>query len=86
MNTPSINSIKKRILPMVIIVLVCMALLVLRLSYWQILRGEELSVKVKNQQTGTSIITASRGTIYDRNGKALAESVSANTLVSIRRI
>lgn len=81
MNTPSINSIKKRILPMVIIVLVCMALLVLRLSYWQILRGEELSVKVKNQQTGTSIITASRGTIYDRNGKALAESVSANTLV-----
>ena len=66
---------------MLIIVLICMGLLVVRLAYWQIIRGEELSVKVKNQQTGSSIITASRGKIYDRNGKTLAESVSANTLV-----
>ena len=81
MKAPSLNSIKKRILPMVIIVLVCMALLVVRLAYWQIIKGEELSIKVKNQQTGSSVITASRGRIYDRNGKTLAESVSANTLV-----
>ena len=81
MSAPSLNSIKKRILPMLIIVLICMGLLVVRLAYWQIIRGEELSIKVKNQQTGSSIITASRGKIYDRNGKTLAESVSANTLV-----
>ena len=81
MAAPSLNSIKKRILPMVILVLIGMALLVVRLVYWQIIRGEELSAKVKNQQTGSSVITASRGKIYDRNGKTLAESVSANTLV-----
>lgn len=81
MSAPSLSSIKKRILPMLIIVIVCMAALVLRLVYWQVIRGEELSVKVKNQQTGSSVITASRGKIYDRNGKSLAESVSASTLV-----
>ena len=81
MAAPSLNGIKKRILPMVIIVLICMAALVARLAYWQIIRGEELSAKAKSQQTGSSTITASRGKIYDRNGKALAESVSANTLV-----
>ncbi len=81
MAAPSLNGIKKRILPMVIIVLICMAALVARLAYWQIIRGEELSARAKSQQTGSSTITASRGKIYDRNGKALAESVSANTLV-----
>lgn len=81
MSAPSLNSIKKRILPMVIIVLVCMAALVARLAYWQIFRGEELASRAKSQQTGSSAITASRGIIYDRNGKALAESVSADTLV-----
>lgn len=81
MAAPSLNGIKKRILPMVIIVLICMAALVGRLAYWQIIRGEELSARAKSQQTGSSTITASRGKIYDRNGKALAESVSANTLV-----
>ena len=81
MAAPSLTSIKKRILPMVIIVLIGMGLLVVRLVYWQIIRGEELSAKVKNQQTGSSVITASRGRIYDRNGKTLAESVSANTVV-----
>ena len=81
MATPSLSSIKKRILPMVIIVLICMAALIGRLVYWQIFRGEEMAARVRNQQTGSSIITASRGKIFDRNGKTLAESVSANTLV-----
>lgn len=81
MASPSLNSIKKRILPMVIIVLLCMAALVVRLAYWQIIRGDELAARAKSQQTGSSTITASRGIIYDRNGKALAESVSADTLV-----
>ena len=79
--TPSLNSIKKRILPLVIIVVVCMAALVLRLVYWQIIRGEEMSQRARAQQTGSNIITASRGDIYDRNGKVLAQSTSVDTLI-----
>ncbi|MBR5271735.1 MAG: PASTA domain-containing protein [Clostridia bacterium] len=79
--TPSLNSIKKRILPLVIIVIVCMAALVLRLVYWQIIRGEEMSQRARAQQTGSNIITASRGDIYDRNGKVLAQSTSVDTLI-----
>lgn len=65
---------------MVCIVAVMLALLVLRVAYWQIIRGDELS-KAKAQQQGSSIVTASRGDIYDRNGKVLAESATVNTLI-----
>ncbi len=79
--TPSLNSIKKRIFPFIVIVIACMALLVLRLVYWQVIRGDEMSRRAKAQQTGSSIITASRGNIYDRNGKMLAQSTSVDTLI-----
>lgn len=65
---------------MAAIILACLAALIVRTAYWQIVRGDELSTKAKNQQQGSSIITASRGSIYDRNGKVLAESASVNTL------
>ena len=37
----------------------------------QILRHEELESKAVSQQTRSSIITASRGTIHDRSGEAV---------------
>ncbi|MCD8180138.1 MAG: PASTA domain-containing protein [Firmicutes bacterium] len=78
---PSLNEIKKRTVVMVLIVTALLAALVMRVAYWQIIRGDELSEKAKAQQQGSSIITASRGSIYDRNGKVLAESASVNTLI-----
>lgn len=81
MSTPSANKIRKRALIMAAIVVTCLSILILRVAYWQILHGEELSTKAKNQQQGSSIITAARGNIYDRNGKTLAESASVNTLI-----
>ena len=78
---PSLNEIKKKTIFMVCIVAVMLALLVLRVAYWQIIRGDELSSKAKAQQQGSSIVTASRGDIYDRNGKVLAESATVNTLI-----
>lgn len=56
-------------------------LLVGRILYWQVVRGEELRDKAISQQTNKTNINASRGVIYDRNGKALAESATVNTLV-----
>lgn len=81
MPTPSVNKIRKRTLAMTGVILICLAGLILRTAYWQIIRGEELATKAKNQQQGSSIVTASRGNIYDRNGKTLAESASVNTLI-----
>ena len=46
----------------------------------QIVRHDELQEKAVNQQTRSSVITASRGTIYDRSGEVLAISSSAETV------
>lgn len=81
MKLSSLNDIKKRTVIMVLVVIAVLVLLILRVAYWQIIRGSELSQKAKDQQQGSSIITASRGNIYDRNGKVLAESASVNTLI-----
>lgn len=78
---PSLSEIKKRTVIMVFVVTAMLAALVVRVAYWQIIRGEELTSKAKAQQQGSSIITAARGKIYDRNGKVLAESASVNTLI-----
>lgn len=66
---------------MAAIVVAALAALAIRTAYWQIIRGEELTKKAQSQQQGTSIITANRGNIYDRNGKTLAQSASVNTLI-----
>lgn len=78
---PSLNEIKKRTIVMVLAVIAALTALIVRVGYWQIIRGEELTKKAKAQQQGSSIITAARGNIYDRNGKVLAESASVNTLI-----
>lgn len=79
--TPSLNSIKRRTVVMAAIVIAALTALAVRTAYWQVIRGEELTKKAKNQQQGNSIITAQRGNIYDRNGKVLAQSASVNTLI-----
>ncbi|MDD4189362.1 MAG: penicillin-binding transpeptidase domain-containing protein, partial [Eubacteriales bacterium] len=48
--------------------------------YWQIIKGRELSKEASENQTLGRDITPKRGTIYDRNGKELAISVSVNTI------
>ena len=56
------------------------AALFCRLYYLQIIRHEELQEKAVAQQTRSSTITASRGTIYDATGEILAISASAETI------
>ena len=46
----------------------------------QILRHEELQNKALDQQTRSTEITATRGTIYDRGGNILAISATAETI------
>ena len=63
------------------ILVTVLLLLILRVAYWQVVRGDDMRSAVERQQTGATNVIASRGTIYDRNGKALAESATVNTLI-----
>lgn len=49
---------------------------VCRLGYLQIFKADELQSKAVNQQLTPATLPAKRGTIYDVNGKTLAESAS----------
>ncbi len=51
------------------------------MAWWQIVRGPELAKTAKEIQTAVTLERAPRGSIYDRNGKILAESASVKTLV-----
>ena len=49
---------------------------IIRLAYLQLVQGEELQRRAVEQQLSDTIISAKRGTIYDANGKILAQSAS----------
>ena len=55
-------------------------LLFLKLYDLQIVRHEELQEKAVAQQTRSTVVTASRGTIYDAGGRPLAISATAETV------
>lgn len=56
------------------------ALLFVKLYDITINRHEEMQERAAKQQTQSTTISASRGTIYDRNGKILAVSATADTV------
>ncbi len=74
MNTVTV---KKRIRFMMALFFIGVLLLVIRLAWIQFVRGAEYSKLAAEQQTRDSVITAKRGSIYDRNMKVLAQSASA---------
>ena len=49
---------------------------IIRLAYLQLVQGEELQRRAVEQQLSDTTISAKRGTIYDANGKILAQSAS----------
>ncbi len=71
---------KKR---MVIVFMFAMALMLYAVGYlinWQLVRGQEMSMRVTNQSLVSTTLTPERGTIYDSTGKVLAQSASVWTV------
>lgn len=61
--------------------------LIRQLYFWQITRHDELQDIAVRQQTMRTTVNAARGTIYDRNGRTLAISATAeNVMLSPRDI
>lgn len=74
--------IRSRTLLMMLLLGVCtFVLLFWKLYSIQINRHEEMQEKAVDQQTRSAVISASRGTIYDRSGVTLAASASAETVM-----
>lgn len=81
MALPSLNNVKRRTFIIIVLVFIGFATVIARMAGWQIIRGNEMSKRAREIQTSDTIERANRGTIYDRNGKVLAESAAVKTLV-----
>lgn len=75
-------NVKKRA-PWITLVSLCIfCAFILRLGYWQFIRGAELKSSAIQQQTLDSVVSSKRGNIFDRNGKVLAQSISVQTVTA----
>ncbi len=75
------QTIRRRTLYFLLIFGVCsFVVLFVKLYDLTINRHEEMQERAARQQTQSTTISASRGTIYDRNGKILAVSATADTV------
>ena len=77
MNKP-VNS--KRLIYIVLFIAVLLLILIIRIAYFQFIKGGELRESASRQQATSRIISPNRGAIYDSSGKVLAQSASVNTI------
>ncbi|MGI6705314.1 MAG: stage V sporulation protein D [Clostridia bacterium] len=80
MASPGV-SYKKRLLTMLVGVTFIFFVLITRLGWIQLYRGTWLQEKAVDQWTRDLPVAPKRGMIMDRNGKILAQSASAETVV-----
>src|SRR5205823_3090049 len=73
----SIELRRARSRQMLIFLLVCIGMLILlgRLYYWQVVRGNELAKQASSEHIQNQILNAPRGLIYDAQGHILATNV-----------
>ena len=76
-------SMRKRVAFLFLFSLAAIGLLILRLGWLQLVRGEELRARGDEARTRDTPIEARRGTIYDRNLKELAVSVNVDSVYAI---
>ena len=70
----------RTVLVMVVLGIVTFVLLFWKLYDLQVVQHDTLQARAVNQQTRSAVVTASRGTIYDRNQHVLAISATAETV------
>ncbi len=72
--------LRKRIATLSLLFTIAFSLLGVRLFWVQFVKGAELSAKAEQNRMRDIPVEAKRGIIYDRNGRELAISVSANSV------
>ena len=71
---------KKRSMFILVFFTVCIVVLIGRLFYWQVIKGNYYKQEAYALQTKNRTISPKRGIIYDRNGEILAESISVESI------
>jgi len=79
-SSPNLQN-KRRILVFLLFFFAVTLLLIGRLGYIQLIKGNEYKKGAYEQWSKDVVINAKRGTIYDAKGKKLAVSVNASTVV-----
>ncbi len=77
------KSLGGRIFAVLIVFAVFFAIIIGRIFYIQFVKGEEYKQKAYDQYTTETPINAKRGTIYDRNMKEMAISVTAEDCIIV---
>ena len=70
----------KKLFAAMVFIFVLFACLIIRIGWIQFVEGASLKELASRQQTLNKIISPTRGTIYDTNGKALAISAKVDTI------
>ncbi len=76
-DAPSFDDSMAKLYVFMLILLLTVAA---RLVWFQVIKGHEYSAAAQNHRTFDIALHAHRGTIYDRNGNALAISIDAKTV------
>ena len=66
---------------MLVLGILAFVVLFFKLYDLQIIQHKQMQTRALDQQTSQTVVSAFRGTIYDRNGSQLAVSVSAEDVV-----
>ncbi len=77
------SSVRKRLILVFILTVLITLLLISRLAWIQIVRADELYEQAWEQWNHNIPVHTARGSIYDRQGRLLAGSISAHTVAAI---
>ncbi len=75
MKNPDREWLKKRLMNAAVIIMAAFSILLLRFVYLQVVEGDEYRRLSENNCIRLQSIPASRGLIYDRNGKLLVDNI-----------
>lgn len=85
MKRVSTTTVKKRIVTVFLFASIVLLIIVFRLAYVQFVMGEKLIAEADELWTRDIVFAPERGKILDRNGEALADNVTAPTVVIVPR-
>ncbi len=79
-----LERLRQRLVRLTIIIIIAFTILIVRISYLQIIKGNYFRKVSENNRIRLIPIAASRGMIYDRNGKVLAQDIPSFDIAMIQ--
>jgi len=74
------TQMRKRTAFLLVLLFLCFIAVIAQLAVLQFVKGSDLQTQAEDLRTKSVSVAAKRGTIYDRTGKTLAVSLSADSI------